>query len=242
MGSSAGKSWELIPVSKNLDTTRKRGTLPCLTMGSVSRNRDFFGQEKVLQELETCLFDKGKNIPMYSAQQRSQKHAIVRGAACIGKTSIAIEFAYAHKDDFDAVFWIRADETAKLEAADFALIAGALGLEDPAEHPSGPNPIVSRQLAMGWLTNPVKVLDDKDDILVLTEARWLLIFDNADEPETMMDYWPLGTAGSVLVTSRNPLSKTRPSIASESFDLPPMLSDDGVQLLRCLSHSTQVRY
>lgn len=92
---------------------------------------------------------------------------------------------------------------------------------------------------MGWLTNPVKVLDDKDDILGLTEARWLLIFDNADEPETLMDYWPLGTAGSVLVTSRNPLSKARPSIASESFDLPPMLSDDGVQLLQRLSHSTQ---
>jgi hypothetical protein len=116
MGSSAGKSWELIPVIRNLDTTRKRATLPCLMMGTISKNRDFFGQEKILQELETCLIDKEKNSPMYSAQQRSQKHAVVCGAAGIGKTSIAIEFAHAHKDDFDAVFWIRADETDKLEA------------------------------------------------------------------------------------------------------------------------------
>ena len=32
--------------------------------------------------------------------------------------------------------------------------------------------------------------------------RWLLVFDNADQPEDLMDYIPSGT-GDVLITSRN---------------------------------------
>jgi hypothetical protein len=109
-------------------------------------------------------------------------------------------------------------------------------LEDSSE-PT--NPVISRELAMGWLTNPVKILDQADDIISQSEARWLLIFDNADTPETLMDYWPLSEAGSVLVTSRDPLAKSSPSIASKSIDLSPLSADEGAKLLQQLSHSTK---
>jgi tetratricopeptide (TPR) repeat protein len=92
---------------------------------------------------------------------------------------------------------------------------------------------------MGWLTNPTKVLDHKHDIVGQSEARWLLIFDNADTPETLIDYWPVSSSGSILVTSRDPLSKTTPSIASMTVDLNPMLAGDGVQLLQRLSDRAQ---
>ena len=90
---------------------------------------------------------------------------------------------------------------------------------------------------MGWLSNPKKVLDEDDDIIGQTEARWLLIFDNADTPEVLQDYWPLSQAGSILVTSRDPLSKTSPSIAGKSIDLSPLTAEEGAKLLQRLSHS-----
>lgn len=119
-------------------------------------------------------------------------------------------------------------------AVDFARIASNLGLEDAGERT---NTFISRELAMGWLSNPKKVFDEKDDIIGQTDAHWLLIFDNADNPEVLQDYWPLSQTGSILVTSRDPLSKTSPSIAGKSIDLSPLTTEEGAQLLQRLSHN-----
>jgi hypothetical protein len=38
--------------------------------------------------------------------------------------------------------------------------------------------------------------------MTIIEYKWLLVFDNADEPQRILKYWPCSSVGSVLVTSR----------------------------------------
>jgi MoxR-like ATPase len=80
------------------------------------KNKDFFRRETILTELKKWLLSEDLEDPAFSAQPRRQRHVVLCGMGGIGKTSIAMEFAFTYGDRFDAVFWIRADETAKLEA------------------------------------------------------------------------------------------------------------------------------
>ena len=50
----------------------------------------------------------------------------------MGKTSIAIEFAYARMHEYDAIFWLPAADPTKL-ASEFARIAKQLQLEDSSK-------------------------------------------------------------------------------------------------------------
>jgi ATP/maltotriose-dependent transcriptional regulator MalT len=89
-------------------------------MGSVEKNKDFLGRQRVLQDLETCLVTQARDLATPYEQPQSQRYAVLCGTAGIGKTSIAIEFAFRQKDKFDAVFWVRAEDTAKLEAGEYS--------------------------------------------------------------------------------------------------------------------------
>lgn len=117
---------------------------------------------------------------------------------------------------------------------DFCQIASRLGLEDPSEPR---DPVVSRDLAKGWLSNPRRVLSQEGDIVGQAEASWLLIFDNADKPDILQDCWPISSNGSILVTSRDPLSRSSPSAAQHYVELEPFTSKEAATFLRRLSHN-----
>lgn len=57
-----------------------------------------------------------------------------------------------------------------------------------------------------------------------------MIFDNADDPKVLADYWPEGT-GSVLITSRDPSAKRLYSTHSSGINLEPMSDAEGGALL-----------
>ncbi|KAI1758309.1 P-loop containing nucleoside triphosphate hydrolase protein [Xylaria castorea] len=155
------------------------------------------------------------------------------GIGGIGKTEIAREFARRHRDSFDAVFWVVADEVAKLHHC-YQQISLALGLEDPSELRSQ---VVSRELVKGWLSNPRKHLSASEKLdqpgQSSTEATWLLIFDNADDPMILADYWPQGS-GSILITSRDPLAKSMFIRRRSGLDLGPLTQQDSLFLFRHL--------
>lgn len=108
-----------------------------------------------------------------------------------------------------------------------------MGLEKASEPR---NPTVSLELAKGWLANAKKVLNQESDIVGQSEAKWLLIFDNADRPDILQDYYPISGNGSILVTSRDPLSKTSPSIAQVTIDVEPFGDEEAATFLQYLSH------
>lgn len=91
---------------------------------------------------------------------------------------------------------------------------------------------------MGWLTNPRRVLNGDQDDPKEADVSWLLIFDNADDPNVLKDYWPPSSSsstGSILVTSRHPHSQNVPTRASDSMALEPLGKAEGAVLLQRLT-------
>jgi NB-ARC domain len=248
-GTTGLQDWEAVSLIQDLGPRKPNPKLPCFMMGAITRNGDFFSRGTILEQLDEAL--SPPQDLTFSSEPRLRKHAVLWGTPGLGKTTIAAEFAFSSKEKFDAVFWIRADEPSKLDegnqelhrslpetndSADFSKIATYLELEDPSEPH---DPVVSRELASGWLTSPKKFLHQDGDVVGQEEANWLLIFDNADKPDVLLDYWPTSSNGSVLVTSRDPLSKVKPSIASISINIPLLQEEEAAEMLRRISRVNQ---
>ncbi|KAF2133133.1 hypothetical protein P153DRAFT_353544 [Dothidotthia symphoricarpi CBS 119687] len=125
----------------------------------------------------------------------------VYGPAGIGKTQVAVEFVYRHMQEFDAVFWVHADEASKL-IEDINRITVHLGLVDEASADSGDQSL-TRDLFKRWLGNPT--ISSKSD-LRSERANWLLILDHVIEPAILDQFWPTEReCGSILITSRRPM-------------------------------------
>ncbi|CAG8899390.1 unnamed protein product [Penicillium egyptiacum] len=204
--------------------------LPCFVLNTHSANKDFCGRQDILERLATELLPSKNTV---TASSGALKQFALCGLGGIGKTEIAREFVRRHKDSFDAVFWVVADEIAKLDNH-YQQISLALGLEDSSECKSQ---VVSREIVKGWLANPQKHISESDGSVqpgeASPEATWLLIFDDADDPMTLTDYWPQGN-GSILITSRDPSSKGLFTSKPSGLDLGPLSQKDSLSLFNHL--------
>ncbi|KAL7794447.1 tetratricopeptide repeat domain-containing protein [Trichoderma ceciliae] len=225
--------FELVyPTTPNSEV-RKTLHLPCFLLNTHSSNADFCGREDVLERLATELLPSKNKV---TASSTALRQFALCGFGGIGKTETAREFARRHKESFDAVFWVVADEIAKLDNH-FQQISLALGLETSSECKSQ---VVSREIVKGWLSNSRKHLSGPDEFVhpgqARSEADWLLIFDNADDPMILADYWSQGS-GSILITSRDPLAKSIFTRRPLGLDLGPLSQKDSLSLF---SHLTTV--
>jgi len=107
---------------------------------------------------------------------------VLTGLGGKGKTSLVREFAYRYHPDYDLIWWVRADEPATL-SLDYAALAAALDLPQK----DSPEQVVNA--VKFWLGQ---------------NQKWLLIFDNAQDPDVLKRFLPQGGDGHVLITSRNP--------------------------------------
>lgn len=205
--------------------------LPCYFLHSYVRNAEFSGRDDILDRLDDVL--------LLSQEQRShgvsQPHSIVlSGLGGIGKTQCALEYAFSRQHKFDAVLWAHADTAAKLDES-YSQISVSLGLEGASK---AGDRVISRNLVMEWLSNPIvgrQALPFDIESAAL-KANWLLIFDNADDPMILADFWPSSGTGAIIVTSRDPLAKKY--FSSHSIDLESFAPDTAATLLRRLSEAS----
>lgn len=107
----------------------------------------------------------------------------ISGLGGVGKTQLAVEYAYRHANEYDVIWWLRAEEPALL-AADFAELAFALRLRARTE----PDQRLAVEAARRWLAH---------------NSGWLLIFDSAREPAHVAPYLATSGGGHVIITSRH---------------------------------------
>jgi len=148
------------------------GALPPTWNVPHNRNPNFTGREEHLASLKTAL-NSGKPAALTQA---------IHGLGGVGKTQLALEYAYRNVAEYDIVWWVRSEEPTTL-AAGYASLAKALDL-------------------------PEKESADQEVIIQAVKHRleqipkWLLVFDNAKDPAYVMNYIPHGQMGHVLITSR----------------------------------------
>lgn len=139
------------------------------------RNKNFTGREELLEDLRRRVTGDVTAV---------LAHAL-HGMGGVGKTQLAVEYAYRYMEDYEVIWWIPADQL-PLVRSSLAALAPRLGLKD---------------IVPGRVEDAVNAVRD-----ALRRAepykRWLVIFDNADQPEEIRDLLPTGP-GHVIVTSRN---------------------------------------
>jgi tetratricopeptide (TPR) repeat protein len=162
-----------------------------------ARNIFFTGRDELLADLRKSL---GDTVPNANIQ-------VVHGLGGIGKTQLALEYAYRNRADYTIVWWLTADEPSSL-ALSYARLAQALGMKfsdntslDAIRHQ------LRRELAK--------------------HSGYLLIFDNAPGPQDVRNFLPQDGKGHVLITSRNPVWGG----LGHAFQLRPLAREHSIRLL-----------
>lgn len=218
---------------------RPQPDLPCFSVEDSLKNKDFFGRQDVLERLDQILLPSSLTASASSSTPRIQHRCFaLLGIPGVGKSEVAAAYAFSRKSKFDAIFWIQADTSMKLEDG-FAQIARNLNLKN-CENEEAFDTVSAREEAKGWLSNPKKVVNPDRDLIAQADATWLLILDNADEPALLADYWQVFGTGSVLVTSKTPPHLFEDEINHRPLqieELEPFDIDEGAQLIRNWTNS-----
>lgn len=151
--------------------------VPPVWGGVPPRNKNFTGREELLAALREGIAGKVTAVV-------PQPHAL-HGLGGVGKTLIAVEYIYRYRHTYDVVWWIPSDQQFMVKGA-LADLAPHLGLPSAA--------VTGVEEAAKNVLDALRRGQPYD--------KWLLVFDNADQPEDLFDTIPQGP-GHVLITSRN---------------------------------------
>ncbi len=138
------------------------------------RNPFFTGREEILINLFQAL-NSSKRAALTQAK-------VISGLGGIGKTQIAVEYAYRYRENYSAVLWVIASSRDTL-ITEFVLLAVLLDLPE---------------------------LHEQDQEIVLTAVKrwlvarknWLLILDNVEDLQAVVDFLPVDGEGNILFTTR----------------------------------------
>jgi tetratricopeptide (TPR) repeat protein len=157
---------------RNSESISPASSLDQLWMVPYARNPFFCGREEELQAIADQLKER----------QNGASGLALCGAGGVGKTQLALEYAYRQRAEYRYIFWALAETRETLNAA-FSDIAALLALPEKGQQEQ--RRIV--EAVISWLEeNPA----------------WLLILDCADDSAVLKDFLPGTCNGHVLFTAR----------------------------------------
>lgn len=162
------------------------------------RNPFFTGREDILEQIHEAFQNgfKGSRTPV-----------ALSGLGGVGKTQIAIEYAYSHQEEYSVVFWVKA-ESRDVLASDFVTIAGLLTL--PEKDVQDQSSII--RAVKSWLE---------------ANSDWLLLLDNVEDLDMIREFLPESSTGHVLLTTRGYTMSGK----AQRIKLEPMEPQEGSLLL-----------
>lgn len=139
-----------------------------------SESIKFVGRVSILKEINDLLSsNEGNSVAVVG----------LSGLGGVGKSQLALEYAYGHQKDIKIICWLKAEESDSLE----------LGYFELGDYLNVP---FNKEMKKEERIKRIRcILEERKD--------WLLIFDNARTKEDIDNYLPRKKAGQVLVTSRN---------------------------------------
>ncbi|KAI0399300.1 tetratricopeptide repeat domain-containing protein [Xylaria palmicola] len=140
-----------------------------------------------------------------SQNSLSQRRFVVHGMGGSGKTQFCCKFAEDNRHSFWGVFFVDGSSVQNIQKSlgNIARLAG----KDP-----------NANAALEWLST--------------AKQRWLLLFDNADDPDINIEsYFPRGESGHILITTRNQFFKVLGSVEPKFFNFRGLKSDEASDLL-----------
>ena len=157
-----------------LPAIARQSDLPSIWNVPYSRNPFFLGRDAVLAQLHSQL-QSGQPAALSQVQG-------ISGLGGIGKTQLAVHYAYRYHQDYKAVLWARADTRESLTTS-YSDLATLLNLpERDAQEQQ-----ITVQAVKTWLQ---------------THRDWLLILDNADDLDLLPPFLPPVSSGHILITTR----------------------------------------
>ena len=154
---------------------------------------EFVGREAELSEIQEA----------FGIDSSRRRIVILHGLGGIGKTQLAVSYAKQHRDDYPVILWLNGKDEDTLKTS-FA--GAAQRLYD--EHPSSS--------ALKAILESTTYSDIAKAIIrwlgLRRHNRWLLIFDNVDDPMlpgseggtyNLKSYVPSTDHGHILITTRS---------------------------------------
>lgn len=163
------------------------------------RNAFFTGREEILQTLYARL--------TLMQQVTLTQASALSGLGGIGKTQVAIEYAYRYAQEYSAVIWLAAETTESLIMS-LQQIAILLHLPEAQAADQAQMVVAVQQ----WLA---------------THPGWLLIADNVENFDLLQTVLPPMHQGALLLTTRHQAL----GALAEPLELPLMSREEGIKLL-----------
>jgi transcriptional regulator with XRE-family HTH domain len=176
------------------------GTASVLPLHNFPEHNSYFtGRETILKSLHAHL-TTNKQVALLQTQA-------ISGLGGIGKTQVAIEYAYRFREHYHDILWVAADSRETLTTS-YLTLARHLRLREREEREQS------------------KVIDAVKRWL-REHKGWLLILDNIEDLELVREFVPAARQGAVVLTTR----RVETGHIAKAIVLDVMSEEEGILLL-----------
>ena len=168
------------------------------------RNPYFTGRGAHLKTLHTLLM-AGKQVALTQASK--QEAQAISGLGGIGKTQLALEYAYRYQKSYHDIFWTSADTEEALMTS-YVRFADVLQLPEAKEA----DQTKVKEAVHRWFK---------------THTNWLLVLDNIEDLHLLPSFVPDHRQGAVLLTTRRQVTEP----VAQALELEVLPEEDAILFL-----------